>query len=68
VVEEVALAVPRWLRSELCERLETTTPSVGLVETTGPALGTVAGSRDASFGPSFLGPEPTLLDRRVAGG
>jgi hypothetical protein len=46
------------LRSELCERLETVTvPSVW-------AAGVVAGSGDASFGPSFLGPEPTLLDRR----
>jgi hypothetical protein len=24
----------------------------------------VTGSRDASFGPSFLGAEPTLLDRQ----
>jgi hypothetical protein len=60
MVEESALPL-RWLRSELCERLETG-------ETAG-APGAVTGSRDASFGPSFLGPEPTLLDRRwVAGG
>jgi hypothetical protein len=25
----------------------------------------VTGSRDASFGPSFLGVEPTLLDRQL---
>jgi hypothetical protein len=48
------------LRSELCERLETP-GSLGSVR----APGRVTGSRDASFGPSFLGVEPTLLDRQT---